>query len=54
MGHGDAGSEEPDQSNVDGEPEQTDHSKRGFETSMDLCKYSIAVVIYCVSSDGKN
>lgn len=38
MGHGDARSEEPDQSNVNSEPEQADYVHGGAETSLDLRK----------------
>lgn len=38
MGHGDARSEEPDQSNVNSEPEQEDYVHGGAETSLDLRK----------------
>ena len=38
MGHRHAGSQEPDQSNADGQPEQKDHRQRGIEAPMDLRK----------------
>lgn len=38
MGHRHAGSQEPNQSDADGEPEQKDHRQRGTEAPVDLRK----------------
>lgn len=38
MGHRHAGSQEPNQSDADGEPKQKDHRQRGIEAPMDLRK----------------
>ena len=38
MGHRHAGSQESDQSDADGEPEQKDHRQRGTEAPVDLRK----------------
>lgn len=40
MGHRHAGSQEPNQSDADGEPKQKDHRQRGIEAPMDLRKWN--------------
>lgn len=43
MGHGYARSQEPYQSDADGESRKEDHCQRGTEASMDLCKFFFAM-----------
>ena len=42
VGHGDAGGEEPDQPDVDGQPAEAHQVRRGAQAPLDLRKYLLA------------